>query len=260
MIADQWLAISGGGFVVGLLIGITGVGAGSLTTPMLISGFGVPPLVAVGTDLFFAAITKASAAWYHHRLANVDWRVLRTLATGSVPGAIIIIAILSFVDIETYNITQIIRPALAIALVGSAIAISLRPLIAGRSADFSPSSSARRTIVTILFGVLLGALVAITSVGAGAIGIAALMILYPTLAARRLVGTDVVHAVPLTLAAGFGHLSIGNIDIGILAALLIGSLPGVAIGSRMTGLLPDSYIRIVLTIVLTGAALVLLFG
>lgn len=260
MIADPWLAIAGGGFVVGLLVGMTGVGAGSLTTPMLISGFGVPPLVAVGTDLIFAAITKASSAWHHHRLGNVDWPVLATLAAGSLPGAIAILALVHFAALDTHNVAGIIRPTLAIALIASAAAITLRPLLASQSPDTIATGPRHRRIVTMLFGIVLGALVAITSVGAGVIGIVALMILYPALAARRLVGTDVVHAVPLTFVAGLGHLGIGSIDFAILIALLIGSLPGVAIGSRMTGLLPDWLIRIVLSTVLIGAALLLIFG
>jgi uncharacterized membrane protein YfcA len=238
LLADHWHLIGGGGFVIGFLIGITGVGAGSLTTPLLI-GIGFTPTIAVGTDLLFASITKASAAWRHHRLRNVDWPILGCLALGSLPGAATMLGLLYVTKADTHVLAIYIRQVLAVMLVVSAFAIALHPWLRRQQ---PPDAHAAvhvppRTLPTLLFGAVLGMLVTLTSVGAGAIGVAVLTGLYPALLARRIVGTDIVHAIPL----------------------LAGSVPGILIGSRITGLIPDWMLRITLGLVLLWAAYLLWF-
>lgn len=256
LLSNPLIVLIGGGFIVGFLIGVTGVGAGSLTTPLLITGVGVSPAVAVGTDLLFAAITKASAAWRHHKLGNVDWGILRWLAAGSLPGAAIVLGFLYWTEPDTHVLAGYIRQLLAIALVVSAIAIVLHVIFKDRTPHSADPVTVRRT-PTFGYGLILGALVALTSVGAGAIGVAVLAGLYPLLLARRVVGTDIVHAVPLTLVAGIGHAGLGNIDVNVLIGLLVGSVPGIALGSRVTGLLPDWLLRVLLAVVLSYAAYLL---
>ncbi len=254
ILATSWPLIVGGGFVIGFLVGITGVGAGSLTTPLLISGAGVPPALAVGTDLLFAAITKASAAWRHQKLGNVDWPILRWLAAGSIPGALAVLAWLYFAQPDTHVLAMYVRETLAVALIVSALAIGLYPILMRNKPKADGTNKPPRILETFGLGVVLGSLVALTSVGAGAIGVVVLTGLYPTLLARRTVGTDIVHAIPLTFVAGMGHAGLGNVDLTILAALLLGSIPGIALGSRVTGIIPDWVLRIVLSLVLCWAA------
>lgn len=257
LLVQSWPLIVGGGFCIGFLIGITGVGAGSLTTPLLITGVGVPPALAVGTDLLFAAITKASAAWRHQKLGNVDWPILRWLAAGSIPGALAVLAWLYFAQPDTHVLAKYVRETLAVALIISALAIGLHPLLMRNRAAPSDAATPPRKLATFGLGLLLGSLVALTSVGAGAIGVVVLTGLYPALLARRTVGTDIVHAIPLTFVAGMGHAGLGNVDPMILLGLLAGSIPGIAIGSRITGIIPDWALRIVLSLVLCYAAYVL---
>jgi uncharacterized membrane protein YfcA len=249
------LWIVAGGWLIGFLIGMTGVGAGSLTTPMLIVSFGLPPAVAVGTDLLFASITKATAAWRHQKLANIDWVILRRLAAGSLPGAAVLLAWLYLAHPETERLAQAIRQVLGYALFASAAANALYPWLADH--DVLAALDLRNTgfgrTATIALGAVLGSLVALTSVGAGAIGVVFLMILYPSLRARQLIGTDIVHAIPLTLLAGLGHLGMGSVDFLALGCLLLGSIPGIAIGSRITGVVPDWSLRILLAAVLLYA-------
>src|SRR5215467_2176501 len=192
------------GWLIGFLVGMTGVGAGSLTTPMLIFGFGLQPVVAVGTDLLFACLTKATAAWRHQRLANIDWRILQWLASGSLPGAVAVLAGLYIFKPETEVLARAIRTMLAYSLIASAGANILYAWLAGRHVALGSGwmRSNPRKPATIALGALLGSLVALTSVGAGAIGAVILMLLYPSLVARRLIGTDIVHAIPLTFLAG----------------------------------------------------------
>lgn len=247
-----------GGFVVGLLVGLTGVGAGSLTTPFLIAIIGVNPVLAVGTDLLFACITKAGSALHHHKLGNVDWPILGWLAAGSLPGAAAVFIAISLTGLDAHALAHAIKAVLAVALVASAVAIAGYPLVARLRhpetvAEEGQARPARRRL-TLMLGLAIGSAVALTSVGAGAIGVVALTVLYPALAMRRLVGTDVVHAIPLTLAAGLGHLSFGQVDLWLLATLLAGSVPGILAGTRLTGVLPDSVLRLALAVILCVAA------
>ena len=254
---QPWLLISAGGFAVGLLVGMTGVGAGALTTPMLISGFGVAPAVAVGTDLLFAAITKASAAARHHRLGNVSWPILAYLAAGSLTSALATIAAMAWLTPDAAAMAGSIRMVLAVALVLSAIAVPLVPFLMSRSRRDVVHDPRPRPFATVVFGLVLGALVVITSVGAGAVGVAVLTLLYPAIAARRIVGTDIVHAIPLAALSGLGHMSLGHVDFVLLGTLLVGSIPGILIGSRLIGMLPDWVLRLTLSAVLIVAAYVL---
>jgi uncharacterized membrane protein YfcA len=258
--SGAWPVIVFGGFAVGFLVGLTGVGAGSLMTPFLISGIGVPPVMAVGTDLLFASITKASAAWRHHSLGNVNWPIVRWLATGSLPGAAVVLAWIYLTAPDVHVLAGIIRKVLAFALVVSALCVAAYPLLKRYAmAAFDPAElSTVRPGPTLLLGLVLGVLVALTSVGAGAIGVVALTVLYHALSARRLVGTDIVHAIPLTFLAGASHFGMGNVDVPLLGLLLVGSVPGIALGSRITGLVPDWVLRVALALVLFWAAYALL--
>lgn len=258
VIVNHWPEIVGGGFLIGFLIGITGVGAGSLTTPLLI-WVGYPPQVAVGTDLLFAALTKASAAWRHQRLGNVNWSILGWLALGSLPGAIAVIAWLYLAEPDMKALATLIRQVLAGALVVSAVAILVSALMRRRRQpdQHAAETAPARRLPTLAFGLLLGALVALTSVGAGAIGVAVLTGLYPTLLARRIVGTDIVHAIPLTFVSGMGHFGMGHVDMWLLGVLLLGSVPGILLGSRVTGAIPDWLLRILLGLILVWAAIVI---
>jgi uncharacterized protein len=259
LILENIYIIVGGGFVIGFLIGITGVGAGSLTTPMLI-GIGVPPPLAVGTDLLFASITKASAAFRHQKMGNVNWSILGWLAAGSLPAAAAVVGWLWYSHADTHLLAQYIRKVLSVVLFLSALAIASHPFLRRRQsatdADALVDVPARK-LPTFLFGVVLGVMVALTSIGAGAIGVAVLTGLYPALITRRVVGTDIVHAVPLTLVSGLGHLQLGNVDMMLLGALLAGSVPGILLGSRMTGFIPDWALRVTLSIVMVYAAYLL---
>lgn len=256
---ETLLQMMAGGGLVGFLVGLTGVGAGALLTPMLISGFGVSPTVAVGTDLLFASITKATAAVRHHKYGNVSWPILLALCTGSISAALATMAWLYITAPDTARLGEIIRGLLAVLLVASAIVIPLCPwLLRERRRDGDAIDVPVRRRPTLAFGLVLGVLVTLTSVGAGAIGVAVLSALYPALAARRIVGTDIVHAIPLAFISGLGHVGLGNVDWLVLAALLSGSIPGIALGSRLTGYLPDWLLRIALCIVLLYAAYLLL--
>ncbi|CAN1725006.1 putative membrane transporter protein [Hyphomicrobium sp. 1Nfss2.1] len=258
--AGAWPLVIIGGFTVGFLVGLTGVGAGSLMTPFLISGIGISPVLAVGTDLLFASITKASAAWRHHALGNVHWPIVRWLATGSLPGATIILAWIYLVEPDIHILAAVIRKVLAFALVISALCVAAYPALkryAMRTPDDDEAGHVRK-LPTLVLGFVLGVLVALTSVGAGAIGVVALTMLYHSLSARRLIGTDIVHAIPLTFLAGASHFGMGNVDLPILGLLLVGSVPGIALGSRITGMVPDWVLRVTLALVLFWAAFALI--
>jgi uncharacterized membrane protein YfcA len=250
--SGAWPIIILGGFAVGFLVGLTGVGAGSLMTPFLISGIGISPVLAVGTDLLFASITKASAAWRHHALGNVNWPIVRWLAMGSLPGATIVLGWIYLAEPDVHVLAAVIRKVLAFALVVSALCVAAYPLL--KRYAMVASEVEVRPGPTWVLGLVLGVLVALTSVGAGAIGVVALTALYSSLSARRLVGTDIVHAIPLTFLAGASHFGMGNVDLKILGFLLIGSVPGIALGSRITGLVPDWVLRVTLALVLFWAA------
>jgi uncharacterized protein len=249
------------GFVVGLLVGLTGVGGGSLMTPLLILLFGIHPATAVGTDLLYAAATKSAGGVVHGFNRTVDWRVVRRLATGSVPMTIVTIAALSYFDIKGEGARQLIGAVLAFALLLTAITLVFRNRIIARLAPgLSALSPNRIALLTVIVGGVLGVLVSISSVGAGAIGVTALVLLYPKLPTARIVGSDIVHAIPLTLVGGIGHWFLGSIDWQVFAALIFGSVPGILIGSYAAARFNETALRVVLAVTLLAVATKLSFG
>lgn len=243
------------GFTVGFIVGMTGVGGGSLMTPILVLGFGISPAIAVGTDLLYAAITKASGILFHQQHGNIDWQVVKRLATGSIPACIISIYILKELQRRGIEYDHIITTSLSIALILTALVLLFRKQIQGLSEQerFAGIRALHEQIqkpMTIIFGALIGTLVTLSSVGAGALGAAILVFLYPRLKTIQIIGTDLAHAVPITLIAGLGHLHIGTVNLVLLVGLLIGSLPGIFLGSRVASLLPDKIIRPILACML----------
>ncbi|HEX3860541.1 MAG TPA: sulfite exporter TauE/SafE family protein [Stellaceae bacterium] len=238
------------GFVVGVLVGLTGVGGGSLMTPILILLFGAHSTTAVGTDLLYASVTKAAGSVAHGRKHNVDWSIMWRLTVGSLPGSILTTAFMYRLGINGNTSSRLVTVTLGIALLLSAAAIIARPLIR-RMIDRHAGAGRRRTsALTILSGFVLGVLVTISSVGAGALGMTLLVLLYPGVRLVRLVGTDVAHAVPLTLVAGLGHLLLGAVNWQLLVSLLLGSVPGIVLGSNLSARLPERVLRPILAIIL----------
>lgn len=235
------------GFAVGLLVGMTGVGGGSLMTPLLILLFGVHPATAVGTDLLYAAATKTGGSLVHGFAKSIDWQVVRRLASGSIPATVITVAVLSYLDINGDAARSLITLMLSLALFLTAFVLVFgQPLVAmyrTRVAELDPK---RTGVTTVLVGALLGILVTISSVGAGAIGVIALVLLYPQMPMARIVGSDIAHAVPLTLIAGLGHWMMGSVDWQIIASLLAGSLPGIFVGSYFAIRIPERALKLVL--------------
>ena len=241
------------GLVVGVIVGMTGMGGGSLMTPLLILVFGVPALTAVGTDLLFAAMTKSAGTVIHSKKGNVDWGVAGLLATGSVPATVLTIWTLSQVPTQSPMMAAIISITIGVALIVAGIAIIFRRRIrdyALARAD-NPTRTRYARTITVILGFVLGVLVSLCSVGAGALGVAILFFLYPRLPSIRIVGSDLAHAVPLTLVAGFGHWLIGNVEWYIVGALLLGSLPGIYIGSHLANRISERFMLPVLASMLT---------
>ena len=248
------------GFVVGGIVGLTGVGGGSLMTPLLVLLFGIHPATAVGTDLLYAAIPKSGGTVVHAKKGHVDWRITGLLAAGSIPASILTIWALSYLPKQSPAISHIISVSLGVALLLTACAIIFRQKLqryALRHADDSAHTKLQAPI-TVATGLVLGILVTISSVGAGALGVAVLFFLYPRLPAIRIVGSDLAHAVPLTLIAGLGHWAIGSVDWSLLGSLLIGSLPGIWLGSHASAKVPERILRPMLAImlVLVGSKLI----
>jgi len=243
------------GFAVGLLVGMTGVGGGSLMTPFLILLFGIHPATAVGTDLLYAAATKTCGSLVHGLAGSIEWSAVRRLATGSVPGAAVTLVVLSFMDLDSEAARSLISLVLCGALLLTAGVLIFRGPIVQFSRQRFPALGLRNTAAaTVIVGAVLGILVAISSVGAGAIGVMALIILYPQLPMARIVASDIVHAVPLTLIAGFGHWMIGSVDWHILGSLLAGSLPGIILGSYVAIRVPETVLRVLLAVTLIVVA------
>lgn len=242
---DPLYAVSG--FAVGMLVGMTGVGGGSLMTPLLILMFGIHPAMAVGTDLLYAAATKTAGSLVHGFARSIDWRIVRRLGAGSVPATIVTLYTLSYMDLNSGAARSLITVVLCGALFLTAGVLIFREAILRVYRDHLPALDARNTAIwTIVVGVVLGVLVSISSVGAGAIGVMALVILYPKLPVAKIVGSDIAHAVPLTLIAGVGHWMIGAVDWHIVGSLLVGSLPGILVGSLLAVRLPETALRVVL--------------
>jgi len=249
------------GFVVGAIVGLTGVGGGSLMTPLLIFFFGVKPYMAVGTDLLFAAFTKMGGTVSFARQRLVPWRVVGLLSAGSIPASLATIGVLRQVGPADAQVQSVMTSTLGVALLLTAAAMAYKAVRGKQlprhwsSADESHASMPRHWSLPLLFGALIGTLVTLTSVGAGAIGVSVLLILYPLLPLPRIVAADIAYAVPLTLVAGLGHASLGSVDWPLLAKLLAGSLPGIWLGSRLTHHTPDRVIRSLLSVLLAWAGL-----
>jgi uncharacterized protein len=239
------------GFLVGFLVGMTGVGGGALMTPLLILLFGIHPSTAVGTDLLYASATKAGGSVVHGFHRTIDWRVVSRLALGSVPATAITLLVLAALGVEGAAANKLINIVLGCALLATAMILVLRKRIVAlygqRLAALDSRVTRRLTIAT---GAALGMLVSISSVGAGAIGVTALILLYPKLPTVRIVGSDITHAVPLTLVAGIGHWWLGSVDCQLFGSLLVGSLPGIVLGSFTSIRVPDTVLRYLLAAVL----------
>lgn len=247
------------GFFVGVIVGLTGVGGGSLMTPILIFGFGIKPYMAIGTDLLFAAFTKGAGSLALARARLIDWPVVGLLSLGSIPAALATIYVLHRAGPADPAVQHIMTTTLGAALLLTAAA-TLYKAIKGKTtprhlepALLALAARPRHWALPVLFGAAIGTLVSLTSVGAGAIGVTALMLLYPALPLPRIVAADIAYAVPLTLVAGLGHASIGSVDWRLLGLLLTGSLPGIWLGSRLVTRTPDRVIRSLLSVLLAYA-------
>ncbi len=239
------------GVLVGSLVGFTGVGGGSLMTPILILVFGIHPSTAVGTDLLYASITKTGGSFVHGYNRTIDWKVVGLLALGSVPFTALTILMLYVLKIDSKVTQTVISDILGVALLFTAFSLLFRkPLMkwyGERARELNPKFVRSMTILT---GAVLGVLVSLSSVGAGAIGVMALVLLYPKMDARRIVGSDIAHAVPLTLIAGIGHSFLGTINWHILVSLLVGSIPAIIVASIASARMSDNVVRVSLAVVL----------
>jgi uncharacterized membrane protein YfcA len=242
------------GFLVGLIVGVTGVGGGSLMTPLLVLLFGVSPATAVGTDLLYASLTKTLGGWVHGRHGTVDWKVVGLLSLGSLPAALITVFMLKSLALDKKTFAGLVTGVLSMALLLTAAAL----LFKSRIKQFAQSSDGTvyklhhryLSAATVVTGVVVGTLVTISSVGAGVLGTVALLFLYPRMQTAKVVGTDIVHAVPLTAVAGLGHLALGTVDLVLLGSLLLGSLPGIYLGSHLSAKMPEKVLRPALATIL----------
>jgi uncharacterized membrane protein YfcA len=273
----DWQFIAGGALV-GFVVGATGVGGGSLMTPLLTLVFNVPAQVAVGTDLLFASITKTGGAFAHARRGNVHWPITGWLVAGSVPAALATLGILHAIQLDAAKFSAVVTRTLGVALLLTATALVLKAQIQALGARLARRSSTTmalaateagavpvpvervaRPLATLAVGAVIGALVALTSVGAGVLGVVALFFLYPLLPARQIVGADIAHAVPLTAVAGLGHAAMGTVNWSMLGALLIGSLPAITLGTAAAHRLPERALRAALATMLVGIGAKLIF-
>lgn len=247
------------GFSVGLVVGLTGVGGGSLMTPLLIFLFGIKPHLAVGTDLLFAAFTKMGGSVALARARVIDWRIVLTMASGSLPASLATLYVLRQLGPTHPAVQQAMTTTLGAALLLTAVATLYKamkgPVKAAqtKACDHALAIRAKHPLLPVLLGAVIGTLVTLTSVGAGAIGVLVLMLMYPTLPLSRVVAADIAHAVPLTLVAGMGHAWIGSVDWQLLGMLLVGSLPGIWLGSRLMARTPERVIRSLLSLLLAYA-------
>src|SRR5579859_920297 len=252
------------GLGVGILVGLTGVGGGSLMAPIMVLLFGVAPSTAVGTDLWFAAITKIVGGAVHGRRGTVDVQILRRMFYGSLPAAVLTLIWLHSTGMDQSHNKLMFR-TLGATLILSSVAAVFRQRVhrfgermrGARPIEFK----SLQPVLTIVAGAILGFLVTFTSIGAGALGAVMLLYLYPLrLTASSLVGTDIVHAIPLTILAGIGHLLLGNVDFHLLGSLLLGSIPGIVIGAFASTYAPDKIVRSAISIMLAVLGLKMVFA
>ncbi|HYZ23154.1 MAG TPA: sulfite exporter TauE/SafE family protein [Rhodopila sp.] len=247
------------GFLVGLLVGQTGMGGGSLMTPILLLLFGVHPATAVGTDLLYASATKTAGTLVHGLNYTVDWQIVRRLATGSVPATLLTMLAMANFDLSGPAAGHVISFILGLMLMLTALSLIFRQrFLALIGPAIGTITQGQEIGLTVLTGAILGVLVTISSVGAGALGVTALLLLYPRVPMALIVGSDIAHAVPLTLVAGIGHWWIGTVDWPMLFSLLCGSVPGIVLGSYLAARVPEAVLRPILavTLVIVGGRLV----
>ena len=228
-------------------------------TPILVLVFSIKPAVAVGTDLLYAAITKGGGIFAHQGQGTIDWKIVRLLSMGSIPAALSAVFILKQLTVMGINYDRLITSTLSIALILTSLVILFKAQLQslGRKEQFRTIRIIHKRLrapATILSGAAIGVLVTLSSVGAGALGAAILFFLYPRMSAIKIVGTDLAHAVPITAIAGLGHWGLGSVDFQLLLSLIIGSLPGIYLGSHAGVQLPEKYIRPIL------ASMLLLIG
>jgi len=254
------------GLFVGIMIGMTGVGGGSLMTPILIFGFAIQPAIAVGTDLLFAAVTKAGGVWAYWRHGVVHWVVVKRLGMGSVTTTLLTLWVLSSTGVGEGVHAGLITSSLGVALILTSSALLLKGWIGGimqAQADHPVVSALykmrqdekHKAMATVLTGGFLGVMVTMSSVGAGALGAVILLFLYPKMKGVEIVATDIAHAVPLTAIAGLGHSTVGTVDWSLLSFLVMGSLPGIYIGSHLGVKIPDHIMRPLLAIILLAVGI-----
>lgn len=248
------------GLLVGLLVGQTGVGGGSLMTPLLVLAFGVHPVAAVGTDLLYAAATKSIGTLVHGMSRTINWQIVGRLSLGSIPATMVALMALSHFDPHSPDGARIVSVILGLTLLLTALSLLFRARFMSLIGPWIERISPRHAVwLTVMTGVVLGTLVTLSSVGAGALGVTALLMLYPRTPMKLIVGSDIAHAVPLTIVAGLGHWWLGSVDWLLLVSLLSGSVPGVILGSYLSALLPDSVLQRLLAVILciVGGRLVL---
>ena len=246
------------GLLVGVLVGVTGVGGGSLMTPLLVLLFGFHPSAAVGTDLLYASATKGAGTVVHGVNNTVDWRITGRMALGSVPATAATLVLLYALHLHGDAASRVIGSVLGFALILTALALLFRGRLQALAARHAPALDPKATAaLTVALGAALGVLITLSSVGAGAIGVTLLIMLYPKMPVARIVGSDIAHAVPLTLIAGIGHWLLGSVNLSLLGALLVGSIPGIVIGSQFAVRIPERGLRLVLagTLFLVGGRL-----
>lgn len=251
----DWIVVLAG-LVVGTLVGITGVGGGSLMTPFLLF-HGVPPAVAVGSDLAYAAVAKGFGVWLRHRVQAINWRVAGLLMLGSLPASALVIGWLRWSGFDGAEFEFLITRVLAVCLIATSATLLFASRL--RRLRMHAPELQGRVYATIAFGALLGAMVTLSSVGSGAIGTAVLLMLYPRWPVATVVGTDLAYAVPLTATAALGHLFLGHVDWALTASLVLGALPGTFIGTRLGLRLRDEIVRTVLGVLLLGIGIRFLF-
>jgi len=248
------------GFVVGLLVGLTGVGGGSLMTPLLVILFKVNPAVAIGTDLIYASITKSAGVISHNKLGHISWDIVGKLMLGSIPASFITTLFLKKINLKSPEVIGAIELGLGIALVMTAVAVLYQPVIVEKSKSNKLRTLRHTNILTIALGIILGAMVTLTSVGAGALGVTALLLLYPKMSVKNIIGTDIAHAVPITFFAGLGHYNLGHVDFILLSSLLVGSIPGIWTGSFLSAKINENKLRLILVFILFAVGLKLIIN
>jgi len=248
------------GLLVGILVGLTGVGGGSLMTPLLVLLFHFHPGTAVGTDLLYASATKSVGTVVHGSNKTIDWRIVGWMALGSIPATLATVVLLYAMHAHGDSTAKLISTVLGFALLVTAVTLLFRQKLFKLAQSRNLELSARtKTVLTVALGAILGCLITLSSVGAGAIGVTVLIFLYPKMPVSRIVGSDIAHAVPLTLIAGFGHWMLGSVNFPLLGSLLVGSIPGIIIGSQLTARIPEAALRPILaiTLILVGSKLAL---